>query len=61
MAKLITIKLTEAEVKAVIECSHDAESEVIDCEEEEIYSMPNVPELFSSVMSKIVHSIPRGK
>lgn len=61
MAKLITIKLTEAEVKAVIECCHDAESEVRNCAEEECYDEPNISELFSSVMSKIVHSIPRGK
>lgn len=58
MAKLITIQLTKEEVLAVTECCNDAESEVIDCAEEDIYDMPNVPKLFSSAMTKIVKSIP---
>ena len=61
MEKLITIKLTKAEVQAVIECSPDAESEVAIADQEKLYDMPNVPELFSSVMCKIVQSIPKAK
>lgn len=57
MKKLITIKLTEAEVKAVIECCADAESEVRNCDEEECYDMPNAFQLFESAMKKIVKSI----
>tara|TARA_S200002703_G_C3707112_1_gene217202 strand:+ start:543 stop:752 length:210 start_codon:yes stop_codon:yes gene_type:complete len=61
MEKLITIKLTKAEVLAVKECCHDAESEVRNCAEEECYDAPNISELFSSAMTKIVYSIRKGE
>ena len=61
MEKLITIKLTKAEVLAVKECCADAESEVRNCAEEECYDMPNALELFESAMSKIIKSIRKGK
>lgn len=56
MKKLITIKLTVEEVKAIRECCHDALSEVRNCAEEDCYDKPNIPELFDSAMTKIIKS-----
>ena len=62
MEKLITIKLTKAEVLAVQDCFADAESEVEKgAENEGRYKSEDTYELFCSVMSKIFHSIPKGK
>ncbi len=54
---LITIKLTVEEVKAVGECYLDAISEVIDCEHQDMYEMPDVDVLFGKVMAKINNSL----
>ena len=62
MEKLITIKLTKAEVLAVQDCFADAESEVEKgLENEGHYKSKDTLKLFSSVMSKIYNSIPEGK
>ena len=60
--KLITIKLTKAEVEAIQDCCADALSEVEDCQSNKgYYDNEKTAELFDSAMTKIFHSIPRGK